>query len=124
MADLRETLLSLSFADGLNTDRVLRDCLLALEERITRLEQNNAKREDDPETVPRGKYRGRARSWVVQHDPHHVVWLFENKHSSSMGYNANHLQEAQKAIAGGAEDSGRAVVSDSIASRGEQPPWD
>ena len=73
--------------------------IYALEDRIAALE---TAAKPNLELVPRGKYAGRQRSWVVAHDPHHVAWLFENKHSASMGYTEEHLQEARKLIAGAA----------------------
>ena len=44
--------------------------------------------------VPRGKYRGKDRDWVVATDPHHVGWLVANGLAAGLGYTEEHISKA------------------------------
>lgn len=48
--------------------------------------------------VPRGKYAGKSHDQVVQLDPQHVVWLFDNGKEAGLGYTAAQVAEARELL--------------------------
>ena len=46
-------------------------------------------------TLPRGKYAGKTRDWVVDNDPSYVEWLHDNEKAAGLGFTAEHIEEAK-----------------------------